>query len=254
MELQELLDSKIYVKQKGGITFKSPDNYLNQFVDLVAPFGPDYTISTAAESINANDDAEGTENVAFGRVVVQAKLPTAKYSLLEHDTVIGIAYALDIQKPFLKAYVGRNAWACTNLSIFNADHVFEASLLNNTDPVYDKVKAYIDGLDAGLEKWKAVIERLQSTQYDQKQLDEKLGFMLRKSLKANFTTGIISAAKDITNHKSPYAMKGETTSAWNVLSAVTQYVTDKTDIVMKPDATLFAGGLFAPELKGLSLN
>jgi hypothetical protein len=244
MQLQELLDSKIYVKPNGGMTFKTPDEYLSPFIDMVSPFTTDFRIAVDAESRNANEDS--TENVAYGRVVVEAKLPQA-YTSLDHDTVIGIIYALDTQKPVIKAYTGQVAWACTNLSIFNADNIFEASLLANTNAVYDKLKRYTGKLNEGLEEWINIVNNLKTVEYNENALNEKIGYMLRKSQKQNFTTAVIAATKDLDNAKSVYAVKGGTTD-------VTQYITDKVSIVEKPDRTLFAGSLFEPELLTFNNN
>ena len=248
MEVNELLSSKLYVKPQSGITFKSPSEYLQPFLDLIAPFTSDIRVSTGAEVTNANPDEQNSENTAFGRVVLEAKLPE-KFTNLDHDTVIGIMYALDVQKPVLKAYTGQLARACTNLSIFNAAHIFEASLLGGYETVYEALQRYTNSVEPGIEDWMKKVKHLLSIEYTEKQVDEKLGYMLRKSLRANFTTGVISTAKSLHNPGSAYAIKEGKTSAWNVLSAATQYITDKTDIIAKPDVTLFAGGLFEPELK-----
>lgn len=253
MELQELLDSKLYVKPQGGVTYKSPTEYLDPFIQAVSKFTTDFRIETSAETRNANEDAEHTENIAYGRVKIEAEIPEL-YTALGHGTVVGVIYALDTQKPVIKAYTGKLAWACTNLSVFNAENVFEANLLNNYDSVYQKTEKYLESLEAEHEAWLKKIEALQNTEYTIPQMNEKLGYMLRRSLKQSFSTGVIAAAKELDNHKSPYAVKGDSTTAWNVLAAATQYITDKTDIVTKPDVTLFVESMFKPELKAFGIN
>lgn len=246
--VEQFLNTKTYVKPNGGIDYKSPAEYLNPFLEIVEPLATGWTIKTAGEVTNKNDD--GSTNVSYARVAIEAIMPS-DYTGLEHDTRIGFTMALDIAKPFLKVYTGKNAWACTNLSIFNADHIYSGELTAGWRMVYDKTKRYVESLDPAMEEWIRSARHLMSVDYSREKAQEKIGYMLEQSLKNNFSTGIVKAARELNNPKSIYSYKDNHTTAWNILSATTQYITDSVDVADRPDRTLFAHEMFQPELASM---
>ncbi len=44
MELQELLDSEIYVKEGSGVDFKAPKEYIMPFIDKISKLTDDFVI------------------------------------------------------------------------------------------------------------------------------------------------------------------------------------------------------------------
>jgi len=67
---------------------------------------------------------------------------------------------------------------------------------------------------------------------------------MKKRNKQIGTSAILSAVKDLDDNKSRYAIRENKVSQWNVYSAVTQYITDKVDIVDKASKTVVVSNLF----------
>lgn len=242
--LDEVLDSKIYVKENSQISFGSPRQYIEPFLEKLKDLNPTYEVSVSDRV--ANKDA-GTEKVneAFGRVAVQAKLP-AEYTAHSHDTVIGLVYALDTQKPNVKVFCGQNAWACTNLSIFGARYIHTVEILQGTSSLYEKVAEFSEGMTEQIRRFKEIYTRMNEKIYEDNEIDRVIGKLLLDSMKNKSigTTPILSATRDLIDPKSVYAIRENKTSQWNIYSAMTQYVTDKVDISDKPTKTVSIANLF----------
>lgn len=72
MELKEVLESKIYVNEVNNITFASPKEYLNPFIDIV---GDDNIVVVGTDKI-VNKNEDDTENVSYARVRIEKRLDT----------------------------------------------------------------------------------------------------------------------------------------------------------------------------------
>lgn len=250
MELNDILNSKIFVAEKSAINFLSPRDYINPFIDVVSSLNPTYEV--AVSGVSANKNQENNEiNQSFGRVKIEAKLPI-EYSIEEHDSVIGIVYALDIQKPIMRIYSGRNAWACTNLAIFNAEHLHTVELLQGVGSIYQKASSFTTSITTQIEQFANKVRTMKNIELSQKQTDEVIGNLLRKAIanKTVGTTPIISAAQSLYDKNGKYSMIDGKTTEWNIYSAVTQYITDKVDIVDKAFKTVHIGSMF----DGIQLN
>jgi hypothetical protein len=242
MELSEVLESRVFVKEGAGSVYNPPSFYIKPFLDMASKFTEDFVVKTDHQVVNANDDK--TKNVAYGRVLIEAVLP-AKFDIVEHKTVVGLVYALDVQQPIIKVYAGRNAHACTNLAIFDAEDVFEAKLLGNMAGAYKKAGEMFDTIEQKADAFAKHVERLKAKEYDELALNEKLGYIIRKSIKSRIgITPVSFAVRELEDSKSVYAIKNNKTTAWNVMSAMTQFLTDKGDIVDKADRTLLISRLF----------
>lgn len=244
LTLDEILDSKIYVKPNAAVMYKSPQDYLGPFLDLLSKkgIGEDSITVKASEPVtNANEDS--SINTSYARVLIEADLGMEADA---HDSVLGLVYALDTGKPIIKTYAGKNARACLNLTIFNAKDVFAQELTSNVGLVYEKSQEYLDKTESEIKQFLEIVDKLKNTYYDQPAVDRKIGEMLRMNLGSKLGTNpIVFAAREIHDMKSKYSVDPTGgIDAYKMMNAVTQFITDKSDIADKADKTLLATRLF----------
>jgi len=253
LTLQEVLESKIYVKDTSGMVFKSPSDYISPFIDTVSKLTTDFQVTAVDGSINQND--EGDYNRAFSRVLVEAKLPAdfTYQGETDRDTLdskIGFIYALDLQKPVVKVFAGKDVRACTNLTIFNADHLYSQELTGNVAGVYKKAQGYIDSFQADLEEFLSTMNILTSKSYSGRDLDELNGKMIRQALRTPKlgTTPILQGIKELYEPKSVYSLKDKATTGWNYYNAITEQL-KKADITDRALKTIILSSLILEETK-----
>lgn len=243
LTLEQILNSKIYVKDGAGVAFQSPREYIEPFLTAVQSLSPTFEVAISGRNANKNED--NTINESFARVHVCAKLPN-EYCVEEHNSVIGLVYGLDTQKPVMKVYAGRDAWACTNLAIFRADHVHQVELVQGTATIYEKAARFAELVPEHIQQFVQKVKAMKDRQYEGPEIDRVIGRLLRESLNNKFvgTTPVLAAVQSMEDAKSVYAIRENKTTQWNMYSAVTQYVTDKVDIVDKPTKTVLISNIF----------
>jgi hypothetical protein len=237
LSVDDLLGSKIYVKENSAVSFKSPRQYLEPFLDLVGNKATDIRVQAADSIINAEES--GLRNIAYPRVNVEA---TVGDEMTGFYSVVGFIYALNIQTPILKVYTGQSVKACMNLTIFQADHVFEQNLLGNFNEVYLRAGKFIQDKQKEIEEYSKIYKDLTETPLTPAQMHEALGSMLMKGANSKLgTTPVVGGAKLLGDPKSAYYTRtGEDfgCNKWNIYNAVTQCITDGADIVSKPTKTV----------------
>jgi hypothetical protein len=242
MELEELLRTKIYVKENSAMAFDSPTAYLNPFIDRLESFNPTWEVDTSKGILNANDDVENTINAAYPRVVLKAKLPQYQLFAGQHDMhsemEVGLLYALDLQKPIMKLYMGSRVRVCTNMSIFNPMHVTQQDFSGNITELYNKAAEYADIAERVQREHETTITRLKETLLTTTQVNESLGHLLRNGSRLFGVTPITNAAKELSDRSSRYYMGGSSTSAWNLFNAVTEGISNKSDLIEVPSKSI----------------
>ena len=237
LSIDDLLGSKIFVKENAAVSFKSPRQYLEPFLDIVTKRSSDIRVQVANSVINAEES--GLRNVAYPRVNIEA---TVGDEISGFYSVMGFIYALNIQTPVLKVYTGQSVKACMNLTIFNADHVFEQNLLGNFNEVYLRAGKYLTEKQKEIEEYSKIYKDLSEVRLTPAQMHESLGRMLIKGSQSKLgTTPVVGGAKLLADPKSAYYVKsGEDfeCNKWKVYNAVTQCITDGADIVSKPTKTI----------------
>lgn len=244
LTLDTILNSKTYVPEKAGLAFRSPKEYIEPFLEIVRTLTNEFKVEVSGRTANANEDA--SVNESFARVKIEAQLP-AEYQIMEHTSVIGMVYGLDTAKPVMKLYSGRNAWSCTNLAIFNADHLMSVEMMQGIAPIYEKAKSFSAQAADHIKEFAEKVQRMKNRERVGKpQIDEVVGGLVRLAIanKAVGTTPILNATQALYDKNNVYAIRDERTTDWNIFSAVTQYITDKVDIVDKATKTLYVSGMF----------
>lgn len=241
--LNELKESKIFVKEDSSITFKNPKEYLEPFFESTAKFNPEYRVTIQNKVTNREDS--GIDNTSYGRFMVEALLGN-DYDVQDCQSTIGFIVALDTQKPIMKTFSGKNVFACTNLTIFNAENVFSQELLGNTKSLYAKVTEYSDKMAEELEEFNKLVEALKNKTYSGSQLEKMTGKLLLESLKQPKLghTVINQGTKELLDAKSRYRLSPDgSTSAWNYYNSITEFI-KKADVLDRSTKTVLLSNIF----------
>lgn len=242
---EEIEKAKAYVTPS-GVPFRNPAEYAESFMKSVGADISNTRFELQGKSENANDDK--SLNTAYGRMLIESKFEftdTAKTV----GKVIGMVIALDTATPTIKVYTGGSVFACSNLCISGAEHIFNANAMTNLESAFNmaeqyKIKAEEDWLK-NLATWKL----MQETVYSGSQINEKFGKMLENVLTLSQfrglgTSPIIHAAKELYSNSSVYSITtSNSTTGWNLYNAITQGLTDTNDIVKTPNKSLIASNL-----------
>lgn len=230
MNLTEVLESKTYVKE-GGIIFNSPKNYLEPFVNIF-PEHSQWEIKVSNPVTNQNPTTLEM-NTAYPRVSLKAKVSNDELFTF----VIGIIYGLDLQKPIMKVYTGVDVNVCTNLTIFNADEVYQQEILGNYKSCYDQAEKYLNNQNKMIEEYYAIYDNMVNEELSRTQVNEIMGNLLIKSNKSKLgTSPIVQASKSLSDNKSIYYMYPNNNfycTKWNIYNAITANISDN-DILSKP--------------------
>lgn len=243
MEIQELLNSKIYVKENSSINFNSPKTYIEPFIEEVTKLTSNFRIEVSNKVTNLNEE-DSLENTAYGRYKIEAIMPS-EYDVQDSESTVGLIVALDNAKPVMKVFSGKNVKACINLTIFNPDYVYTQELMGNAKSVYTKTKEYVQEMVQSIEEYNKRVIQLKETIYTGNQLRELHGRLIEGGLKNSKLghTVVVQAMRELMDSKSKYYAKNDSTTAWNYYNAITEYVKNA-DILDRPTKTLLLSDLF----------
>lgn len=238
IKLEDLLTSKIFVKETSNINFKSPRQYLEPFMEQLQPVSSNMRVMVSSPVMNKEES--GIVNVAYPRINIEATMGSDL--IPGFNSVIGLIYALDTQIPIMKVYTGQSVRACLNLTIFNAEDMFEQNLLSTSQEVYGKIKTFKDNKQKQIDEYGKIYKSLTDRQLTKEEMNELLGRLLIHGASGKLgTSPVASAARLLTDNKSVYYTErsGEfNCTPWNVYNAVTQALTDSADPIYKPNKTL----------------
>lgn len=242
INLEDLLTSKVFVKENSAVDFKSPKEYLGRFLDAIQDTKTDiqsYRVVINDPVINAEDT--GKRNIAYPRAMVECSMPSFE-NLPDFHPVVGMVYALDIQKPVIKIYSGFNLKGCINLNIFNAEYVHQVELLGDFQSVYVKAKEYFKNKKKESIEFSKTLTKLRESVLSQDELDYYIGLILRKSMKTRLgTTNVLGALKLLYDPTSKYSVfEGDqfNCNKFKLFNAVTQQITDGSDIIERARKTV----------------
>lgn len=237
IQLEELMNSKIFVKENSAVAFRSPKSYLTPFMDIVGPHSTDIRVEVDSPVINAEES--GKQNIAYPRVNVEA---TIGDQMTGFYSVMGFIFALNTSTPVMKVYSGQSVKACLNLTIFNAEDIFEQNLLGNSNEIYNRARLFFQKKEQQIEEYGKIYKDLTQKMLTPQGLNDLMGKLLLKGTQTRLgTSPIVGAAKLLLDPKTTYYTRTGTDfscSEWNVFNAVTQSITDKEDAVNKPNKTI----------------
>ena len=242
---QEIEQTKAYVTPT-GILFRNPQEYIDNFMKSVKADLKDTRFELQGKSENANDD--GTLNTAYSRLLVETKLNYVDEFNIT-GKVIGMVMNLDGAKPEIRVYTGGQVFACSNLCISGAEHIFNANPLTNLESAYGVAEQFRTNAEEDWLKNLKVWKKMQETVYSGSQVNEKLGRMLEvvlttSSFKGLGTSPIIHAAKELYANAGPYSILGKNEcTGWNMYQAITQSLSNTNDIIRTPQKSLIASNL-----------
>ena len=254
LTIDELLKGK--ATRIKGKDYLPTEGYVVPFLERLSQFTNDFRVQAKLpDQMSLTKDNEiNLEDTVFNRVWIQAVLPD-EFSFNNHQEVIGMVYGLDTRKPVAKIYRGALNMACLNLCVFNPSFL-------NVQELEPERPIDLRGIKPLMEQTsdiKVKLEKLTNTEvpYDQRLINENIGFWGRKTLSETYDNGFgkvkLASSTAIDAYKllyekedSPYYVKpGETTDMFNVYNAWTQIVTDDTrDIMNKAEKTLLLTNLF----------
>jgi hypothetical protein len=240
MEIKELFETKAFVKS--GVTFQTPKQILEPFMDKMSKYTDKFIIKTSEKIVNANEDE--SINAAFGRVLIQTDFSGDDLDGMYKN--VGVVYALDTLKPIVKTYTGTIVSACTNMCIFNADHIFSSNIMEGLGRPLEYITQYLGSMEQVMDNYRKIRLDLTNQIYTENEIQQKLGELLEYSIKNKYlgTTAVVNAAKNLYDNSSMYHIENKQTTAWNLYNSITQYLTDKSDIIDTASKTLLLSKFF----------
>lgn len=245
--LQELLKGKsTIIKNK---EFFPTQHYVQPFIDKLAPITDDFRFQVKLpDQITVS---KNTADLTYNRVLIQAVLPK-KYTIDNHDEVIGFLYGIDVKKPVVKIYRGYLNQACTNLCVFNPEWLNVQELIPGEPIDFRPIKSlleYTNDFSVKLEKLKSTyIDRRDKINY----LGEWVDYSLRESqdygfgkVKIAVSTPIDAYKELFINSEGDYFIpEGINPSLFDIYNAFTQIITDdKKDLMNKFEKTMIINRL-----------
>lgn len=249
MTIQELLKGKsTLIKNKEYYPTKF---YTEPFIERMSKFTNDFRVQVKLPdqmTITSKDT-----DLTYNRVVIQAVLPE-KYTIDQHDEVIGLVYGLDVKKPIVKLYRGYLNQVCTNLTVFNPQWLNVQELLPG-DPInFNPIKELLESTNDFKEK----LDDLKNTYIDRNARKSYLGnwvdYSLRESQDYGFGKVKIAVSTPIDAYKelfidsesAYYIPEGIDPNMYDIYNAFTQIITDdKRDLMNKFEKTMIINRLLA---------
>ena len=237
IKIEDLLDSKIFVKENSPVNFKSAAYYINPFLEIIGDSAKSTRVEVDKATINAEES--GKQNIAYPRINVEC---TIGDDIIGFHSVLGLIYALDTQIPQIKVYSGQSVSACLNLTVFNAEDLYESNMLGSIQEVYNRVTSFKINKEKQIEEYGKIYKDMTENHLTPNGLKTMLGNLLMRGSQSKLgTSPVVGATKSLMDPKSVYYTKeGEDFSCneWNVYNAVTQSLTDGADPIYRPNKTI----------------
>ncbi len=212
-----------------GVTFRHPMEYVEPLMQI----GGIVDIQLSNPVNVSKDDNTIT---AYSRFSVKTKL----YSNDEFSGVVGMLVALDIPKPIIKVFSGQDVHACTNLHIFRANKLMTIDLLGGKNNHRDVISQFSDQSTGDWRLLNEIHARLSDKQIHYPTVFGKMLDQVIKSKDRIGTTTLLHGLQAMNDDRSRYYVGGESTSAWNVLNAITNDLKKTGDDFRMPEKSFSA--------------
>ena len=126
-----------------------------------------------------------TEDITYNRVLIEAILPDQyKFNDDVHKDVLGMVYGIDVRKPVVKFFKGKERSACTNLCVFSPQMLSCQDLEPETAVDFKPLERIIEQTDDTAVWLKKLIE----TEFDcsEHNVNESLGRWIRNCINYSF--------------------------------------------------------------------
>ena len=190
-------------------------------------------------------------DITYNRVWIQAVLPE-KYTIDNHDEVIGMVYGIDVKTPVVKLYRGHLNRACTNLTVFEPQWLNTQELIPG-DPInFNPLKELLEKENT----FRIMLDRLKNQHVSRDERKQQLGnwvdFCIREyinlgsgKVKLAVSTPIDAYKQLFVNTDSIYYIpEGIDPDLYQIYNSFTQVLTDDSkDLLNKMEKTLLVGKL-----------
>lgn len=242
VEYNVVEEAKAYVTLS-GVQYPRPKVYAERFLEVMGIQANECRYELQGKVENANED--NTINSAYARLLIETQM---NFDTEELKKTVGLVIALDTAKPTLRAYTGSRVFACSNLALVGAENVFSCDPMVNMENAFTTIRGYKDNAETEFRKQLEFYQNCKTTNWSSEEVNRKLGRLLELVCRENRysklgTTPITTAAKLMYTRGTPYEIKENLTTAWNVYNAVTQSLTNTNDFVTTPIKTQIISNL-----------
>lgn len=213
--------------------------YVEPFLERLSKLTNEFRINavTPSQITYTGDGTLSTEDITYNRVTVEAILPdTMKVNGDDHKEVIGMVYGLDVRKPVVKFFHGRERCVCTNMCVFSPSLLACQDLESETAIDFKPLERIIEQTDDTV-VW---LKKLLNTEFscDDYNINESLGKWIRNCINYSYDNHYgkvkVACSTPIDAYKSlferddsDYFIGNESvTSMYNIYNAFTQILTD----------------------------
>ena len=190
-------------------------------------------------------------DITYNRVWIQAVLPE-KYTIDNHDEVIGMVYGIDVKTPVVKLYRGHLNRACTNLTVFEPQWLNTQELIPG-DPInFNPLKELLEKENT----FKIMLDKLKTQLISREERKQLLGnwvdFCIREYINLGSGKVKLAVSTPIDAYKQLfvdtdsiyYIPEGIDPDLYQVYNSFTQVLTDDSkDLLNKMEKTLLVGKL-----------
>ena len=190
-------------------------------------------------------------DITYNRVWIQAVLPE-KYTIDNHDEVIGMIYGIDVKTPVVKLYRGHLNRACTNLTVFEPQWLNTQELIPG-DPInFNPLKELLEKENT----FRVMLDKLKNQHVSRDERKQQLGnwvdFCIREYINLGSGKVKLAVSTPIDAYKQLfvdtdsiyYIPEGIDPDLYQVYNSFTQVLTDDSkDLLNKMEKTLLVGKL-----------
>lgn len=176
-------------------------------------------------------------DITYNRVWIQAVLPE-KYTIDNHDEVIGMVYGIDVKTPVVKLYRGHLNRACTNLTVFEPQWLNTQELIPG-DPInFNPLKELLEKENT----FRIMLDRLKNQHVSRDERKQQLGnwvdFCIREYINLGSGKVKLAVSTPIDAYKQLfvdtdsiyYIPEGIDPDLYQVYNSFTQVLTDDSKI------------------------
>lgn len=247
ISIEEVLRGKpCLIKNK---EFLSTKHYVEPFLNKMSSITNDFIVK-----VKLPDQMTLTPtstDITYNRVWIQAVLPE-KYTIDNHDEVIGMIYGIDVKTPVVKLYRGHLNRACTNLTVFEPQWLNTQELIPG-DPInFNPLKELLEKENT----FRVMLDKLKNQHVSRDERKQQLGnwvdFCIREYINLGSGKVKLAVSTPIDAYKQLfvdtdsiyYIPEGIDPDLYQVYNSFTQVLTDDSkDLLNKMEKTLLVGKL-----------